>query len=207
MGQRGDHGGRARPGRPAGGSSEETYDRILAAARRQFAERGYATTSNRSVAREAGVTAPSLYHYFRSKPVLYVAVYRDAERRMSERFRVAMEGVDRVPERIRAIAVAATELYEEDPSILEFVAAVSIEMQQNPELARGVGETEIEIFDLLASVIDDGKANGELPADLDRDGAAYGISAMTVGVALLARTIGGAYYGRMLGALVAMIDD
>ena len=196
-----------RLGRPPDRTSEETFDQILVAARRRFAARGFGRTRNQEIAADAGVTSSALYHYFRSKGALYIAVYRDAERTMARRFRSAMEGCTTTPERIRAIADEATRLYGEDPSILNFVAGAPIEMRNTPELARLVAETDIEIFEVLASVVDAGIEGGDLPTDLDRDGAAYLISAMTVGVALLARTIGAEYYGRMLGSLAAVLDD
>lgn len=56
-----------RPGEPP------TRDHILAAARRAFAERGYAAASVRDVARRAGVDPALVAHYFGSKRGLFVA--------------------------------------------------------------------------------------------------------------------------------------
>jgi AcrR family transcriptional regulator len=50
-----------------------TREALLAAARTQFAERGYAATTVRSVAAAAGVNAALIYHYFGTKERLYVA--------------------------------------------------------------------------------------------------------------------------------------
>ncbi|MDQ2758756.1 MAG: TetR family transcriptional regulator [Actinomycetota bacterium] len=57
-----------RTGRPKGESG--LRDDILAAALRQFADDGFANTSVRSVAREAGVDPGLVRHYFGSKDVL-----------------------------------------------------------------------------------------------------------------------------------------
>jgi len=62
-------------GRDSGGSeSESTRSRILDVAERLFAERGLAGTAVRDIAREAGLTAPSLYNHFDGKQALYEAV-------------------------------------------------------------------------------------------------------------------------------------
>ncbi len=70
------------PGRPVsdgapGASSveaETTSDRILDVAERLFAQKGFAGTVVRDIAREAGLTAPSLYNHFEGKQALYEAV-------------------------------------------------------------------------------------------------------------------------------------
>jgi AcrR family transcriptional regulator len=50
-----------------------TKDAIMAAARAQFAERGYTATTLRSVARAAGVHPALIHHHFGSKEQLYNA--------------------------------------------------------------------------------------------------------------------------------------
>jgi TetR/AcrR family transcriptional regulator len=51
-----------------------TRDRILDVAEALFASRGFAGTSMRDIAAEAGLTAASLYNHFEGKDDLYVAV-------------------------------------------------------------------------------------------------------------------------------------
>lgn len=55
-------------------SMETTSERILDVAERLFAEQGFAGTAVRDIAREAGLTAPSLYNHFEGKQALYEAV-------------------------------------------------------------------------------------------------------------------------------------
>lgn len=59
---------------PNGIESESTRERILDVAEALFAERGLAGTAVRDIAREAGLTAPSLYNHFDGKKALYEAV-------------------------------------------------------------------------------------------------------------------------------------
>ena len=53
---------------------DSTRERILDVAERLFAENGLAGTAVRDIAREAGLTAPSLYNHFDGKQALYEAV-------------------------------------------------------------------------------------------------------------------------------------
>ena len=63
-------GGRAR-GRPA--DDRELKPQILAAARREFGERGYDRATLRGIAADVGVDASLISHYFGSKAQLYAA--------------------------------------------------------------------------------------------------------------------------------------
>ena len=58
----------------SGAEGESTRDRILDVAERLFAQKGFAGTVVRDIAREAGLTAPSLYNHFEGKQALYEAV-------------------------------------------------------------------------------------------------------------------------------------
>jgi AcrR family transcriptional regulator len=60
-----------RRGRPRG--DQNTRDRVLAAARRTFTERGYDAATLRHIAREAGVDARMVRHYFVDKAGLFRA--------------------------------------------------------------------------------------------------------------------------------------
>lgn len=60
-----------RPGRPSGGS--DTRAQILAAARAEFAERGFDRTTMREIARVAGVDSALVHHYFGTKQRIFIA--------------------------------------------------------------------------------------------------------------------------------------
>jgi AcrR family transcriptional regulator len=66
--------GSRRAGRPAG--SPPNRDAILAAARQQFAERGYDSATIRGIAAGAGVDPALVHHYFGSKEYLFAAALR-----------------------------------------------------------------------------------------------------------------------------------
>lgn len=62
-------------------AAEQTAARLVATARRAFAERGFAQVSLDALAAEAGVTRGALHHHFTNKTGLFEAVLRavDAE--------------------------------------------------------------------------------------------------------------------------------
>jgi AcrR family transcriptional regulator len=64
-----------RTGRRPGGSG--TRDDILQAARKLFAERGYAGATIRAIAQEAGVDGALIHHFFASKEGVFAAAIED----------------------------------------------------------------------------------------------------------------------------------
>jgi AcrR family transcriptional regulator len=119
-----------------------TADRLVMAAMRLFAEKGYGSTSVADILREAGANSGSLYHAFPTKQDLLLEVlrrYRDGIGPML--LAPAWKGVDDPIERIFALLAAyrsmlvstecvygcpigslALELHEPDPPVRELLA-------------------------------------------------------------------------------------
>jgi AcrR family transcriptional regulator len=62
-----------RRGRPPRTEAADTRDRILAAARAEFSQRGYEKTSVRGIAKAAGVDSALVHHYFGTKEQVFAA--------------------------------------------------------------------------------------------------------------------------------------
>ncbi|OKK02859.1 TetR family transcriptional regulator [Streptomyces sp. CB03234] len=65
--------GRGRPARGEGAEGPGARERILEAARAEFAERGYDKTSVRGIAKAAGVDPALVHHYFGTKDEVFAA--------------------------------------------------------------------------------------------------------------------------------------
>jgi AcrR family transcriptional regulator len=74
--------------------SATTRGALVAAARRLWAERGYAAVGTPEIATAAGVTRGALYHQFADKAALFLAVVEDVETDVTQRIaeRVAASG-------------------------------------------------------------------------------------------------------------------
>jgi AcrR family transcriptional regulator len=80
----------------------ERERQTLDAARRLFAERGYAAVTMDEVAADVGVTKPLLYNYFGNKDGLAIALVGPAGEALTERVVEAVEGAASPAEALRA---------------------------------------------------------------------------------------------------------
>ncbi|MHB8241262.1 MAG: TetR/AcrR family transcriptional regulator [Solirubrobacteraceae bacterium] len=65
--------------------SASTRAKLIRAARTLFARKGYAEVGTEEIVRRAGVTRGALYHQFPAKQDLFLAVYEEVERDLTQR--------------------------------------------------------------------------------------------------------------------------
>ena len=70
----------------------ETRSALIGAARELFAERGYAATPTEEVVRDARTSRGALYHHFRDKEELFLAVYEEVDREVVAKIVAAAQG-------------------------------------------------------------------------------------------------------------------
>lgn len=69
---------------------DQTRERLLDAAQRLFAEKGYNAVSVREITKAAGASLAAVNYHFRSKKDLYMEVFRQRWQKQSERLRAPM---------------------------------------------------------------------------------------------------------------------
>ena len=80
-----------KPRRSQEARSRATRAALISAARRLFAERGYAGVSADEIVTDAGVTRGALYHHFVDKRDLFRAMFEEVERGLTEEIGLAIE--------------------------------------------------------------------------------------------------------------------
>ena len=108
--------GAAGPRRPQK-RSEHNRERILAAAERLFAERGYSDTSIDAVAEAVDMHQPGIYYYFPSKRALYEEVVRAAIVSLDDRIKQLLVSSDPPEERLLASVGAWVDLLSDRPTL------------------------------------------------------------------------------------------
>ncbi|AXT86151.1 TetR/AcrR family transcriptional regulator [Aeromicrobium sp. A1-2] len=104
--------GRAR-GRPSSSDAADRRATILAAARSQFAVRGFAGTSLRAIAREAGCDVSLISHYFGDKAGLLVATMELPVNPIEKIASAIADGPDGMAERLLSTFLQAWDPHHE----------------------------------------------------------------------------------------------
>ncbi len=123
-----------RRGRPANTSTDATVATVLVAARRSFAARGYAGTTNREIASRAGLAHTAIYNHFGSKAQLFTAVFIDVQDQLIVELDRSVSAAPDRPPFPAALLDAIEGLRLADPSYVEFLASMYVEVRRHDEL-------------------------------------------------------------------------
>ncbi|MBB5936338.1 TetR/AcrR family transcriptional regulator [Streptomyces zagrosensis] len=141
--------------------------RLLDAATKLFAERGYDRTSVQEIVEAAGVTKGALYHYFGSKDDLLHEVYGRVLRLQQERLD-ALAGADApVERRLRDAAadVVVTTIENLDDTKIFFRSM----HQLSPEKHKQVRAERRRYHERFRALIEEGQRSGVFSADTPAD--------------------------------------
>jgi AcrR family transcriptional regulator len=141
----------------------EKRERVLEAARREFAANGFAAGSLNEIAQRAGVAKGSLFQYFDDKLDLWLTLYQGDCRRVRDRIEQALSesGGLLFFERVRAVVKACLAFYAENPSVCASIDTARREV--HPEAHRR--EHAISAREYLCSLgpfVAQGQASGEV---------------------------------------------
>lgn len=101
-------------------SVKDTQSAILDRCLRLFAERGFAGTSMRDIAREMDLSVAAVYHHFPSKRDLYAAVAAHAFKDKQPLLEAAVEGHGSPQERLRSLVRQLAQIVAEDRTFHAF---------------------------------------------------------------------------------------
>jgi TetR/AcrR family transcriptional regulator, fatty acid metabolism regulator protein len=142
---------------------EDRRRRILDAAVRVFAQRGYHGARVGDIASEAGVAHGLLYHYFSSKDEVLETVFRENFGDLLERFRAVESSAEPAAEKLAGIAKILLRTWRNNPDL---VTVMVRDVARSARLQMQVAEVR-EAFAIVQRVIEQGQADGAFRRDLD----------------------------------------
>lgn len=109
-------------------SDSEKQVRILNAALKEFAEKGYKNASTNQIVKEAGISKGLLFHYFNNKRDLYLFLYDHFIEIFLEQIKENVDWDDKdLFTRTRQIASLKIKLFQKYPEIFTFFTSVFTE--------------------------------------------------------------------------------
>jgi AcrR family transcriptional regulator len=146
--------------------TRDTRLAILDAAEKLIAAQGFAATTIKRVAQEAGVNTALLYYYFPDKEGVYRAVVDRLLDRLITMGSTALASQDDPVEAVRAIISGQARLLSSTPTWIRILARELLDAEHSRvgEPARRVAST---VFAQLCATIRRGQAQGKFRQDVD----------------------------------------
>ncbi len=193
-GARRGRGARSEARSPRGGDKRE---RILAAAVRVFAKKGFYATRVSEVAKAAGVADGTIYLYFKSKDELLVSLFEDRVERLLAFLESELPRSASASERLRRIIELQLGLVEGERDLAEVITVI---LRQSTKLMKQYAAPKFTAYlDAIARVVCDGQATGELRGDVSPHLVARAIFGALDGIAMT-WALGKADRGGLVGA-------
>ena len=177
--------------------SGTTIAAILGAAEKLFLARNYANVAMDDIAEAAGVTKGALYHHFKSKKDLYLAMLHSDLKQKQARMRAGVEMKGSCYERLRRLTESFLDLPPEKRDLIKLVRR-DVNIFKGAARDRLVRAYQAALPDQVEVIIRDGIRRGEL-ADADPRVLAW----MFVAIVEVALT---PYAGRVLGNPSTMLN-
>lgn len=128
-------------------------ERIVEAGRKLFARQGFHATGMRDIAKLANVSIGSLYHYFRSKDELFLAVVRKAfEERLVQARELMRQGLP-APEILRQVLTVYFAGFAKEPETAQLLSRVWA--PEDPALWRKLSALLEEYAQAIAAILEE----------------------------------------------------
>jgi TetR/AcrR family fatty acid metabolism transcriptional regulator len=185
---------------PRGGDKRE---RILDAAVRVFARKGFHATRVSEVAKAAGVADGTIYLYFESKEHLLVSLFEDRVGRLLTYLETELPKVATASHRLQRIIELQLGLLDGERDLAEVVTII---LRQSTKLMKEHAAPKFNAYlDVIARVIDEGQATGELRADVSPHLAARALFGALDAIAMT-WALGKAEHGGLLRASGQLVE-
>ena len=135
-------------------------ERILSAAERVFARRGFFASRVSEIAKDAGVADGTIYLYFKSKDDLLISLFENRMKQVNATLRTAIASETTTNGRLRAFIKTYLQLIHDEPAAAE---VITIELRQSNKFMKEYENAEFADFlRMLGGLIAKGQEAGEL---------------------------------------------
>jgi AcrR family transcriptional regulator len=183
---------------------------LLQIAAEVFAERGYAEATMAELIAKSGLTKGAFYFHFSSKEQLALSVIEEKQRQWVASVLAAISAESRPIDQLRAVALALVRMHRDDPSAFS-VSRLTRDLARVPAVCDVVREHTRSWVGMVAGLVRQAQADGDLPSTIDANDLAALLVAATDGL----KDLGGLIdtpsrarraFERRMHALVTLVD-
>ncbi len=141
------------------------HQRILQAAVKIFAEKGFYKAKISEIAREAGVADGTIYLYFKNKDDILIQLFEEEMDRMIESMRGELSRFEEPLEKLKAFVRRHLGVVEENPRLAE---VIQVELRQSNKFVKNYTNRKFqEYLNLVEEIIREGQQRGVLRPDIE----------------------------------------
>ena len=172
----------AEDGRGKGRRASDKRERILRAAIKVFARKGFYATRVSEIAKAAGVADGTIYLYFENKDDVLVSIFEDRITKLLEVLRKEIEAGDSFEDKLRRVVELQLGLLEGQRDLAE---VITVNLRQSSRLLKQYAAPLFtEYLEIVASLIAEGQKQGVVRADVSPRVVARALWGALDGVAL-----------------------
>ncbi len=147
------------------GSAPDKRDRILKAAIKVFAKKGFYATRVSEIAKAAGVADGTIYLYFKNKDDVLITIFEDGLKQLLEILQRVAESDESFESRVTRIIELQLGLLEDQRDLAE---VITVNLRQSSRLLKQyAAPLFMQYIDVIAGVIREGQEAGAFRQDLN----------------------------------------
>src|SRR2546430_7743984 len=144
--------------------SNDKRARILDAAIRVFAERGFHSATVAEIARAAGVADGTIYLYFKGKDDLLLRLFDEKMSELLAEAKAAVAQERNAPDKLRRFIQLHLALVERNPDL---ASVLIVELRQSAQFLKAADRQKLAAYvDLIADIVRSGQEIGELDRNI-----------------------------------------
>lgn len=145
-------------------NSQEKYMRILEAAAKVFAKKGFFNARVSDIAREADVADGTIYIYFKNKDDILISLFEVIMQRFLTVVKEELSKIDSPEEKLRQFIKLHFKMSEENPEVAE---VITIELRQSYKFIKEYKNLWFkEYLDIVSAIIKEGQEKKVFRADI-----------------------------------------
>jgi len=142
----------------------EKYERILDAAVKVFAKKGFYQSRVSDIAREAGVADGTIYLYFKNKDDILISIFEEKMRNAISIFQQELSQEETALSKLKRFVRVHLNLFSQNP---ELATVLQVELRQSSRFMKEYKKVELKRFlDLIRDIVKQGQEEGVFRKDL-----------------------------------------